>query len=176
MHRPLLYDCPIPCPSLPPPLSSISFCMFLEIFSLSLSLSFLCLSRAPRPALLLLSSSPLQQAAMLETLLTHLDAAASNGAATEAAPAAEKTAEEPKKDDAAPAEVSEPLRAHGRVSVFFQSCGRKHQEPGAAFIAFMRCNHVFCCVVSNLSPLSVGVSPLLLLRLLEWVYRGWAYW
>lgn len=42
---------------------------------------------------------------MLETLLTHLDAAASNGAATEA-PAAEKAAEEPKKDDAAPAEVS----------------------------------------------------------------------
>lgn len=46
----------------------------------------------------------MQQAAMLETLLTHLDAAASNGAATEA-PAAEKAAEEPKKDDAAPAEV-----------------------------------------------------------------------
>lgn len=43
---------------------------------------------------------------MLETLLTHLDtAAATNGAATEA-PAAEKTAEEPKKDDAAPSEVS----------------------------------------------------------------------
>ncbi|CAM9627007.1 unnamed protein product [Scytosiphon promiscuus] len=48
----------------------------------------------------------LKQPAMLETLLKHLDTAASattNGSAE--APAAEKTAEEPKKDDAAaPAE------------------------------------------------------------------------
>lgn len=53
-----------------------------------------------------------QQPAMLETLLKHLETAATNGTAE--APAAEKAAEkteEPKKDDAAaPAEVSRRLR------------------------------------------------------------------
>ncbi len=47
---------------------------------------------------------PSNQTTLLESLLAHLETAASNGSATEA-PAAEKAAEEPKKDEAAPAEV-----------------------------------------------------------------------
>lgn len=48
---------------------------------------------------------PRKKTTLLESLLAHLETAASNGSATEA-PAAEKAAEEPKKDEAAPAEVS----------------------------------------------------------------------
>lgn len=65
---------------------------------------------------------------MLEALLAHLDTAATNGSAAAEAPAAEKTAEsaaeEPKKDETTPAEVSLVPLAYRMALLMYQSTFR----------------------------------------------------